>query len=147
MVYRMDDIVALAKSAPTMPTGMGNVKLAKNPESWAPYLRFLGAVMQTYKPRVALELGVYMATATRHMAVGAPESKVIGVDIEFHPDAFNNVQDHPNIELIQGDSVAAKTVYKNHQDLKARRYMVKENNIEFIREIYRLLNLKVGLVI
>lgn len=37
--------------------------------------------------------------------------------------------------------IAAKTIYKNYQDLKARPYTVKENNIEFIKKIYRLLNL------
>jgi cephalosporin hydroxylase len=105
----MDDIEVLAVKSISMAKGMGDRNLAKNPESWAPYLRFLGAVMQTYKPKVALELGVYMATATRHMAVGSPESMVIGVDIDFHPDAFDNVKDHPNIFLVEGESTDVAT--------------------------------------
>ena len=38
--------------------------------------------------------------------------------------------------------IAAKTVFKKYQDFKARRYTIKENNIEFIRELYRLFNPK-----
>ncbi|KKL10071.1 hypothetical protein LCGC14_2559480 [marine sediment metagenome] len=38
--------------------------------------------------------------------------------------------------------IAAKTVFKKYQDFKVRRYTIKENNIEFIRELYRLFNPK-----
>lgn len=37
--------------------------------------------------------------------------------------------------------LGAKTVYRNYKDFKSRAYMIKENNIEFIREMYHLLNL------
>lgn len=109
MIYNMDDIVALAEKAPTMKRGMGDSDLAKNQESWAPYLRFLGAVVKKYQPRVALELGVYMGTATRHMALGSPDIVVIGVDRDFHPAVWDNTLGYHNIILVEGDSTAEST--------------------------------------
>ena len=109
MIYKMEDIIAIAKAAPKMPRGMGDPKLAKNTESWAPYLRFLGGVVGMYRPKVALELGVYMGTATRHMALGSSKTKVIGVDKDFHPAVWDNVDGYENISLITGNSTDLET--------------------------------------
>ena len=109
MIYKMEDIEAIAKESVGMPKGMGDRELAKSSESWAPYLRFLGAIVEKYQPSVCLELGVYMGTATRHMALGCPRTKVIGVDKDFHPAVWDNVDGYENISLITGDSTLEDT--------------------------------------
>lgn len=103
-IYDMRDIISIAKDALTSPTGLGDKVLADNSESWAPYLRFLGLVVAHYRMPVCLELGVYMATATMHMALGCLDTTVIGVDREFHSNAQGNVKRFPNIVLIEGDT-------------------------------------------
>ncbi|KKN38136.1 hypothetical protein LCGC14_0756580 [marine sediment metagenome] len=107
--YHMADIISIADTAHIMPTGMGDAELAKNSESWCPYLRFLAAIVAKYQPPVCVELGVYMATATMHMALGSAYSMIIGVDRDFHPAAKHNVERFSNIVLIEGDSTSVVT--------------------------------------
>lgn len=100
-----DALKQLAHQAVHAPRGLGNPALAANPESWAPYLRFLHLVVREYRPEIAVELGVYMGTATAHMALACAETFVIGVDIAPH-EAFGRVTgSFPNVWLVRGDSV------------------------------------------
>lgn len=89
--------------------GLEDPILRANSESWAPYLRFLHYVVKQYKPRAVLECGVYMGTATRHMALGYEHSRIIGVDVEFHPSHWNNTL-LENIYLIRGDTTDDQTL-------------------------------------
>jgi cephalosporin hydroxylase len=106
MNYDMNDLITIAKRAVDAPWGVGDPILAKNSESWAPYLRFLHTVVKQYAPHVCLELGVYMGTATAHMALGCSSSAVLGVDRDYHPDAKANLERYPNVALFYGDTTS-----------------------------------------
>lgn len=109
MIYKMEDLVYIADNALRTQAGLGNKRLHKNSESWAPYLRFLGLAVANYKPHACLELGVYMGTATTHMAFMSPRTLVIGVDREYHP-AFPKVTEgYDNIVQIVGDTTLRET--------------------------------------
>ena len=108
-VYDMEWIFTIADTAHLMPTGMGDSELAENSESWCPYLKFLSAIVARYKPSVCVELGVYIGTATMHMALGNKRSMIIGVDRDYHPDAKANVERFSNIHLIDGDTTSVAT--------------------------------------
>ena len=103
----LDMLEKLAHSVVNQPWGCGDKQLAANPESWAPYLRFLNGVAAMRNPDAIVECGVYMATATIHMAVGSPTTFVVGVDRQFHAAAADNVFHYPNIWLVEGDTVEA----------------------------------------
>jgi predicted O-methyltransferase YrrM len=85
--------------------GMGHEEFKGNSEIWAPYPRFLYMFAKHYKPELAIECGVYMATATEHMALANPDGLVIGIDRKFHPAAFNVVRRQHNVRFINGDTV------------------------------------------
>lgn len=109
----MSDLVAMAHRVVNEPWGVGDPILIANSESWAPYLRFLHNIVKEYQPDVVLECGVYMGTATRHMALGNKNTLVIGIDRDFHPDVGKNVAS--NIVLMQSDTtnLLAEGMYKN----------------------------------
>jgi len=109
MNYEMSELTNIAERAVNYSRGMGDPILAANQESWAPYLRFLGIVVKQYTPEVCLELGVYMGTATMHMALGSAATQVIGVDMNFHPDAERNLSRFPNVKMIHGNSIDPNT--------------------------------------
>ena len=100
-----EELREIALSVVNDPWGIGNRQLERNSESWAPYNRFLHACVKKYKPIAVLECGVYMATATIHMALGNPLTQVIGIDIRYHENAYDNVRRYPNIWLIEGNTL------------------------------------------
>jgi len=104
MKYEMNDLITIAERSVNYQRGMGDAALAHNSESWAPYLRFLGLVVKQYAPQVCLELGVYMGTATMHMALGSASTMVVGVDRDFHPSAGGNLSRFPNVTTVYGDT-------------------------------------------
>jgi len=102
-----ENLLSIANRVVNEPAGIGDPALQANSESWAPYLRFMHALVKEYHPQVVVECGVYMGTCTAHMALGDPDTLVIGIDRQFHPGAVGNTIDHKNIMLIDGDTVAA----------------------------------------
>jgi len=107
-LQRLEEI---ANSVINKPWGCGDPYLAQNSESWAPYLRFLNAVVSEYKPEVVVECGVYLGTATEHMAIANENTMVIGIDREFQQNAFLVADRHKNVHLVDGDTVgSAETV-------------------------------------
>jgi predicted O-methyltransferase YrrM len=118
MIYKLDDVINIAKAAVKERVGFGDRELVQNSESWAPYLRFLGKVVGIYRPHACLECGVYMGTATAHMAIANPRTLVIGVDKEYHP-AFPKVTGRfENIVQVVGDTTDPETVGKVLQALQ-----------------------------
>lgn len=101
------DLINLSRRALSMPAGCGDPFLEKISisELQSPYLRFMYLLAQTLKPQVIVECGVYMATCTGHMASASPESIVIGIDKDFHSDAWKVAYHYKNIVLITGDTV------------------------------------------
>lgn len=100
----------MADACVNMPWGLEYPDLKKDPESQMPYNRFLHNYVMAFKPQVALECGVYRATATRHMARGNLDTLVIGVDEDFHSSANSNVASYSNIVLITGNTIEQNTV-------------------------------------
>lgn len=105
----LDQLEVMAREVAWQPWGVGNDFLIARSESWCPYLRFLHAYVARYKPAAALELGVYMGTASAHMAVANPETMVIGVDLEYHPSAAQVPQEFANVHYLTGDTTSAET--------------------------------------
>lgn len=112
MIYEMQALIDIARYAVGAPRGMGDSELSKHSESWAPYYRFLSLVVSTYRPHVCLETGVYLGTATAHMAAACKNTMVIGVDRDFHKDVGQNTDRFPNIFLVEGDTTSEDTMYK-----------------------------------
>ena len=102
----MRDLITIAQASLNIPNGMGDSILAANSESWAPYYKFLYTVVKQYTPHVCLELGVYLGTATSHMALGCGSTTVLGVDNNYHPHARLNLSRHPNVVLFEGFTTA-----------------------------------------
>jgi cephalosporin hydroxylase len=100
----LDDLEYCARQVVYEPWGVGDKHLKNNSESWAPYLRFLHTVVRTYRPKLVVECGVYMATATEHMAVACKDTMVIGIDIDFHPHASKVLSRNSNMRFIHGTS-------------------------------------------
>lgn len=50
-----------------------------------------------------------MGTATAHMALGAPEATVVGIDRDFHTAAERVVAPFSNIVLVGGDTTSDET--------------------------------------
>lgn len=105
MDLTVDVLEKIAKRVVNEPWGCGDDELAANSESWAPYLRFLNAVVKEFRPQAALECGVYMGTATAHMALANPDTLVIGIDRRYHLNVMNVVGRFDNVVLITGDTV------------------------------------------
>lgn len=99
------DLDDMANECVDMPWGMGHKEFEGNSEIWAPYLRFLYLFAKNYKPELIVECGVYMGTATEHMALANPDGLVIGIDIKFHPAAFNVTRRQSNVRYIHGNSL------------------------------------------
>jgi predicted O-methyltransferase YrrM len=88
-----------------MPWGMGHKELEGNSEIWAPYLRFLYEFAREYKPEMIVECGVYMGTATEHMALANPDGLVIGIDKDFHNAAYNVIRRQANVRYVHGNTL------------------------------------------
>lgn len=110
MNYSIEKVIQLADRANSLPNGIGNSRLAQNSESWAGYLKFLYLLVNEFRPKVCLELGVYMGTATVHMALGNFETQVVGVDREYHHAIKKNTEGYFNIELLTGDTTSEEIV-------------------------------------
>ena len=95
----------MARKCVDMPWGMGHKEFHGNSEIWASYLRFLYMFVQYYKPELTIECGVYMGTATEHIALANPDGLVIGIDRDFHSAAFNVVRRQSNVRFVNGDTV------------------------------------------
>ena len=106
MTYDIEDLIFIAKDCVEEPWGIGDPILSENSESWAPYNRFLHRVVKQYTPQVCLELGVYMGTATAHMALGCSSSTILGVDKDYPEDTKTNMERYPNVVLFDGDSTS-----------------------------------------
>ena len=52
-------------------------------QDWAPYFNFLFYLASYMSPKIIVELGVLHGLSTAHLAAGAPEATVIGVDIDL----------------------------------------------------------------
>lgn len=105
MDLTLDNLEKIARRVVNEPWGCDDPHLAANSESWAPYLRFLNAVVKEFKPQAVVECGVYMGTATAHMALGNPDTLVVGIDRQFHPDVGKVTNPYNNILLVLGDTV------------------------------------------
>lgn len=101
---RLVDLKKLADDSVNAPWGMGHKEFKGNSEIWAPYLRFLYRCVQTYLPELIIECGVYMATATEHMALANDEGLVVGIDRDYHPAAYNVVRRQRNVRFVTGDT-------------------------------------------
>jgi len=110
--YASCRLVEIAVACPTMPWGLGDPEMIANPESNEPYHRFLHEIVATYKPDVALELGVYRATATCHMAMANSETMVIGIDHMFQPEAYVYTKKYSNTTLVEGDTVGSLDIVR-----------------------------------
>ena len=105
----MDWVVSTAQRVMKEPPGVGVVALKMNPESDAPYLRFLHAFVRDFKPVAVLECGVYMGTATAHMAVANKRTQVVGIDFKPHPDLVPRViRVYHNAWFIEGNTLEAR---------------------------------------
>jgi len=113
MELSIEQLEAIAKRVVNEPWGCGDSHLAANPESWAPYLRFLHAVVKVYKPEAAVECGVYMGTATSHMASANRSTLVVGIDRQYHPAVAEVTKPYVNIVLLTGDTLYS---YYNVED-------------------------------
>ena len=107
----LEEIRELATLALAQPPGLGIPELERNPENFAPYLRFLYDVVDFYRIRMVIECGVYMGTASEYMAIaGGNNVFVIGIDIAPHPHAVNIVYPrHKNLALVHGDTLDIDT--------------------------------------
>lgn len=103
-MIEMRRLESLASKVVNEPWGCGDSYLSTNYESWAPYYRWLHAVVQEYHPKAVLECGVYLGVGTAHMAIANRHTKVIGIDIDFHPSIDQIMYRYPNVSLIHGDT-------------------------------------------
>ena len=101
-MQRLDDI---AGECVNMPAGMGHKEFEGNSEIWVPYLRFLYCFAKEFKPELIVECGVYIGTATEHMALANPDGLVIGIDKDFHPVASNVVKRQANVRYVYGNTL------------------------------------------
>lgn len=84
------------------------------------YYRFLRALAAYMKPELSVELGVCGGGGSLHLALGWPNSIVIGVDFAW--DHAENVEyimkNYNNFHFLLGDSVkAAQDIHATHGDI------------------------------
>jgi predicted O-methyltransferase YrrM len=101
-MQRLDDI---ADECVNMPWGMGHKEFEGNGDIWTPYYRFLYEFAREYKPKLIVECGVYMGTASEHMALANPDGLVIGIDMGFHPASCNVVKRRANVRYVHGNTL------------------------------------------
>lgn len=111
-MYDLGDLVDIALKVTNESEGYKDPYLIKHPELCVLYMRFLRDVVRKYKPAVCLELGVYMGTATAHMATACEDTCVIGVDRDFHEVSQKVSYLYPNIKFIEGESTDVSTRHK-----------------------------------
>lgn len=99
------EIETLARASVNEPWGCGDPFL-ENTESSPPYYRFLNKVVKEYKPQIVIECGVYMATASVHMAIGNPDTQVYGIDKQPHSRTYSALLLYNNFHLIIGDTTS-----------------------------------------
>ena len=78
------------------------------------YYRFMRLLAARMRPAVAVELGLCGGGGSLHLALGNPNGKVIGVDIDNqYPENLDYVKELcPNFEFWQTDSLQATVAYK-----------------------------------
>lgn len=103
-------LTLIAEKVINEPWGCGDPYLATVSESNAGYYRWLNGVIRYYYINNIVELGVYMATATIHMAIANQLARVVGIDIKFQDAAYNAARNYPNIWLIEGDTCSAAPI-------------------------------------
>lgn len=75
-----------------------------------PYYDFLYHLAQEMKPKIIVELGTWKGDSTCRLAYGAPEAKVITVDIGALPEAYEKTKKFDNIEMVKGGSLDNKII-------------------------------------
>lgn len=97
------NIEELAKESLTADTGIDWLDDMRKADETRPYYVFLYKLAQTMKAKTIVELGVQTGRSTAHFACGAPNARVIGIDIELW-DMDEILQRCPNIKLIKKPS-------------------------------------------
>ncbi len=100
----LEEIAMISHKVDMEPWGLGNPTFHDNPEIIWGYNRFLHWFVSKYKPGLVIECGVYMGTATEHMALGNSDTLIIGVDIKPHNAFYNVVRRNRNVRLVTGDT-------------------------------------------
>jgi cephalosporin hydroxylase len=100
----LDEIAVAAGRVDLEPWGLGYPNFDGNPEAMWGYNRFLHWFVYNHRPGLVIECGVYMGTATEHMAVAYPYTLVVGVDIKPHSAFYGVVQRNRNVRLVTGDA-------------------------------------------
>ena len=98
----LQNLSRIAMTCVDMPPGMGHEGFEGN---GTPYLRFLYCFAKEFKPELIVECGVYMGTATEHMALANPDGLVIGIDKDFHNAAYNVVRRQANVRYVHGNTL------------------------------------------
>jgi len=103
MMLDVDTLLHIAEMALGVPVYPSNLFAA------SAYYRFLRLLAEYMHPALSVELGVGTGGGSMHLALGNPESKVIGIDGGNHwPEALKHVVETcPNFEFWQRDSVEA----------------------------------------
>lgn len=70
-----------------------------------PYYDFLYHLAKKIKPRIVIELGTWKGDSTCRLAYGAPEAKVLTIDIGALPEAYEKTKKFKNIEMVKGDTL------------------------------------------
>ena len=67
----------------------------------AQYYPFLYLVAQKLQPKLVVELGVLDGRSTAHFAHGAPNARIVGIDLDIPTASFP----YPHLEFWQGDTL------------------------------------------
>ena len=86
------------------------------------YYRFLRLLAEELKPDLSIELGVCGGGGSLHLALGNPEGKTIGIDIEMPPKenlaTIQTLVNYDNFYVIMGDSVEdAAEIYRRYGEV------------------------------
>mgnify|MGYP001615472378 CR=1 FL=1 len=100
----LKEIMIIADKSQEGRWGLGYSNFIGNPEICWPYLRFLYHFVEIYQPELVIECGVYMGTATEHMALASWATTVIGIDIKPHNAFYDVVRRNTNVRFVHGDS-------------------------------------------
>jgi hypothetical protein len=111
MIITFNDVERAVIASLSLPVGVGFQLLSANPESsYCPYYRFLYHWVSVHKPDVALECGVYLGTASEHMALANDGTYVIGVDKELRDNMEAIWRRHDNIAYVISDTTSIGTL-------------------------------------